>query len=177
NWDNNNNPPQVSMRGNKFIGLKSPPVSHVPYSTWNGSGGQPFTNYYGRFMFADAANTNNVIPVLSSSTTPTSLIGTCTTGIFPYTNIIIDVYVADAEGQINGKKFGFASETNGFMQGLIYKGSFVDNGPFDSNPAIGAFTFDTTAASLDACSTITVTANYSIDPPGTHRGRTHTSPF
>jgi len=83
----------------------------------------------------------------------------------------------------NGKLFGLqelitpdGSFTNGFAQGRKYLGSFVDNGPKDSNPAIGQFNLDLSGLDLGPGS-VTVTANYSADPPGTHNGRTHTSNF
>src|SRR5207245_6610687 len=52
-----------------------------------------------------------------------------------------------------------------------------DNGPLDSNPAVGSFNFNAASLGLASGTQITVTANYSQDPPGTHHGRTHTSNF
>src|SRR5439155_1184430 len=57
-----------------------------------------------------------------------------------------------------------------------YLGSFVDNGPKDSNPAVGQFSLDLSGLDLGT-GAVTVTANYSADQPGTHNGRVHTSNF
>ena len=44
-------------------------------------------------------------------------------------------------------------------------------------PAVGSFNFNSASLGLASGTDITVTANYSADPPGTHNGRTHTSNF
>lgn len=125
----------------------------------------------------------SVIPILSTNSTFPRLAGTCAPGVDPYTNIIIDVYQLDPEGWTNGMLFTFQelftpdlSSYNGFPQGRKYLGSFVDNGPSDSDPVVGSFSLDVSALDVGA-SPVTVTANYSADPPGTHNGRTHTSNF
>jgi hypothetical protein len=67
--------------------------------------------------------------------------------------------------------------TNGFAQGKKYLGTFLDNGPFDSNPAVGSFNFNLASLGLTPGGAVTATANYSQDPPGTHRATTRTSNF
>jgi hypothetical protein len=91
--------------------------------------------------------------------------------------------VADLEGWTNGQDQALfeltdnSTYTNGFAQGRAYLGTFVDNGPLDRDPAVGKFNFNASALGIIAGTPITVTANYSQDPPGTTHGRTHTSNF
>src|SRR5438132_1332661 len=124
----------------------------------------------------------DIIPILSTNSTFPRLTGTCAVGVAPYTNIIIDVYQLDPEGWENGKLFGLSElitpdgVTNGFPQGRKYLGSFVDNGPQDSDPAVGKFSLDLSGLDLGP-GPVTVTSNYPAAPPKTHNGRTHTSNF
>jgi hypothetical protein len=161
---------QVSLRGNVLINNNL-----VPYGYADGGNGllPGFTNYYAPYMDTNAS----IIPGLDSTNSiyPT-LAGTFAVGVAPYTNIIIDVYQLDQEGWTNGQQFGFAELidpstglTNGFPQGSKYLGSFpVAN--------TGSFSVDISRLDL-GLGWVTVTANYSADPPGTHRSRTHTSNF
>src|SRR5207244_12074163 len=124
----------------------------------------------------------DIIPVLSTSNILPRLTGTCAVGVAPYTNIIIDVYQLDPEGWANGMTFGLQEliapdgTTNGFPQGRKYLGSFVDNGPQDSDPAVGKFSLNLSGLDLGT-GAVTVTANYSADPPKTRNGRIHTNNF
>jgi hypothetical protein len=178
---------RVSFRGNTTVNN-----SLVPFSFADGVGGRlaNYLNYMGRFLntnngpqFVNFSGTTNPIPVLAATTTVKKLIGTCPLGVAEYTNIIIDVYHADLEGWTNGQAFQLseladgASGFYGFAQGRQYLGSYVDNGPKDLNPVAGAFEFDISSANADPTQPLTVTANYSADPPGTARGRVHTSDF
>jgi len=52
----------------------------------------------------------------------------------------------------------------------------VDNGPQDSDPAVGKFSLNLFGLDLGT-GAVTVTANYSADPPKTRNGRIHTSNF
>lgn len=166
---------RVSFRGNKLVN-----ADLVPFDYADGAGSRlnNFTNYAAPFMGTNA----DIVPILSASSTFPRLIGNCATGAPPYTNIIIDVYQLDPEGWANGKAFGLQElvspdgTTNGYPQGRKYLGSFVDNGPFDSDPAVGKFSLDLSGLDLGT-GEVTVTANYSADPPGTHNGRVHTSDF
>lgn len=167
---------RVSLRGNMLVN-----ADLLPFAYADGSGGglNNFTNYAAPFMSTNA----DIIPILSPASVFPRLNGTCAVGVDPYTNIIIDVYQLDPEGWANGKLFGLqelisadGSLTNGFPQGRKYLGSFLDNGPKDSNPAVGQFSLDLSGLDLGT-GLATVTANYSADPQGTHNGRTHTSNF
>lgn len=104
----------------------------------------------------------DTIPTLSGSSTITSLIGSTLPPYLPqnYTNIMIDVYQADPEGLANGALFGGVSFPTGFPQGKKYFGGCLDNGPYDSNPAVGAFTLNTTKMNIPPGTKVTVTATY-----------------
>ncbi|MBC8096156.1 MAG: hypothetical protein H7Y43_10115 [Akkermansiaceae bacterium] len=172
---------QISVRGNRMIGN-----TLAPFTFADGFGGQlaAFTNYSRRFM-----DTNQpIIPQLLTNSTTARLRGLCAPGVTPYTNIIVDVYLADEEGWTNGMRFELAelSYTNpltfetrhhGFPQGRVYLGSFVDNGPANPDATTGEFEFDISALGINADQLVTVTANYSADAPGTPNARTHTSNF
>ena len=172
---------RVSARGNSFIGNNLPVFSYA-----DGSGDllTPFTNFCAPFM-----ETNQPLPVLSDSHSSQSFLqGSCAPGAAPYTNVVIDLYLADEESWTNGQKFKLSelayadpatSETKyyGFAQGRTYLGSFADNGPQDLDPRPGHYNFDLHSIAFDGTPLVTATANYSADPPGTHNGRTHTSAF
>ena len=171
---------RVSFRGNRLLGENIAPFS---YAIGSGNRLLAFTNFYAPFL-----ETNQIIPVLSSNSNQGLLRGTCALGVPPYTNIIIDVYAADEESWTNGVKFQMVelsysdpitmeTKYNGFPNGKTYLGSFVDNGPKDLDPVAGQFTLDIGSLGLNTSTLVTVAANYSADPPGTHQGRTHTSVF
>jgi hypothetical protein len=171
---------RVSLRGNHLIGNNIP-----PYSFANEFGGRlrAFTNYFAPYLLTN----DPIIPALSASSTQVRLRGSYAPGNAPYTNIVIDVYLADEEGWTNGQIFQFpelaymndAGDTlyHGFAQGRTYLGSFTDNGPQDLDPTPGQFDFDISSLNIPVSALVTVAANYSADPPGTHNGRTHTSNF
>jgi hypothetical protein len=178
---------QVSLRGNRLVNN-----SLAPFTYANGFGSllNNFTNYEASYMSVDG----DVVPNLAAASTVANLIGICATtnGIaypnavgnaYYYSNIIIDVYALDPEGWTNGQQFALSeltdnsTYTNGFAQGRTYLGSFVDNGPLDSDPAVGSFNFNSAGLGIPAGTMITVTANYSADAPWALHGRTHTSNF
>lgn len=168
---------RLSFRGNSMVNNEL-----VPYSYASGFGSRlaNFTNYSAPYM----STTGDIIPLLSASSTAADIIGTCApTNGGAYSNIFIDVYILDQEGWTNGQDQALfeltdnATYTNGFAQGRTYLGTFVDNGPTDRDPAVGRFNFNASALGLTAGMQLTVTANYSQDPPGTTHGRTHTSNF
>lgn len=167
---------RVSLRGNVLIGNDTPPFSFANRLI-------TFTNYSAPYMWT----TNAIIPALSPTSTQARLRGFCALAKAPYTNVIIDVYLADEEGWTNGQLFQLLdlSYTNsmgltqyfGFAQGRTYLGSFTDNGPQDLDPVAGQFSFDISSLNIPISALVTVSANYLADPPGTHNGRTHTSDF
>jgi hypothetical protein len=171
---------RVSLRGNRLMGNN---IAAYSWADGNNNHLDGFTNFCAPFMATD-----QVLPVLSTNSSQGRLRGSCAQGVPPYTNVIVDVYVADEEGWTNGQKFELqelaytdpsdgSTRFYGFAQGRRYLGSFVENGPEDLNPVPGQFEFDIRAFGLDTTSLITVAANYSADLPGTHNGQTHTSDF
>ena len=125
----------ILMRGNKHVhGGTTMPMDET-------AGDRTYTN------FIDTA-VSAITPVITSATTA-SLIGTCGTPKPAVTQIVVDVYASDPEG-----------DTAGIPQGLTYLGSFTDNSAADSNPAVGAFTFNIASLGVSANSKITIAANY-----------------
>lgn len=177
---------RLSVRGNKLLNNNLPPFSYA-----DGGGGQllNYKNYMAPYMntavgpqFVNFAGETNPIPVIDPASTVKKLIGTCPPGVGSYTTVIIDVYYQDMQGWTNGQAFVApelfdGSAYYGFAQGGEYVGSLEDNGPLDSNPAVGAFSFDVSALNIDPAKLITITANYSADPAGTSNGRVHTGDF
>jgi hypothetical protein len=171
---------RLSLRGNVLIGNNTPPFT---FANRTGTRFIGFTNNCAPYMWT----TNPIIPALLPSSTQARLRGTCSLGKNSYTNIIIDVYLADEEGWTNGQLFQLPelAYTNaagdtlyyGFAQGRTFLGSFLDNGPQDLDPTPGQFDFDITSFNIPVSELVTISANYSADPPGTHNGRTHTSDF
>ena len=163
----------VSVRGNVLVNNDLAPYTYAPEGlTGDASRNENFTNFSALYMDVSGS----IIPTLdpTNSTFPT-LKGTFAVGLAPYTNIMIDVYQLDPQGWTNGMQFLLpeltdqTTFTNGFPQGAKYLGTFsVGN--------TGTFSIDLTGMDLGA-GAVTVTANYSADPPKTHRGRTHTSNF
>jgi len=161
---------RVSMRGNKTIGN-----TLIPYTYADGAGGRlaAFTNYAAPFM----DTTGEIIPSLTTTNVFPHLRGNFAVGTSGYTTIVLDVYELDPEGWADGVQMDLAelsdnsTYTNGFPQGRKYVGSYTvaNTGSFDITlPA---------SSSLGSGGAVTITANYSADPAGTHNGRVHTSNF
>jgi len=162
---------RVSVRGNTMVnnGL-------VPFSYADGSGGRlaNFTNYEAPFF----ETASPIIPVLLTKSSSRHLLGVAAKAVGIHTNVFIDVYLEDLEGWTNGMKFGLSElvaggVTNGFPQGKTFKGSFSLGNNFPG----GNFDLDITSLGLSPGAFVTAAANYSADPPGTARGRAHTSNF
>jgi hypothetical protein len=160
----------VSLRGNVMVGNGLSPINYA-----NGFGTllTGLTNFFLSYLDTNFA----IIPSLNVTSVFPNLSGTFAPGIAPYTNVVIDVYQLDPEGWTNGQAFALSElidpdsgATNGFPQGRKYIGSF---------PATNTGSFNITLpATADLGSgQVTVTANYSQDPPGTPLGRTATSDF
>jgi hypothetical protein len=166
----------LSLRGNELVNnfpsLNPGDKTAGPYAR-DELTGLFYTNIWSNYVvFA-----SQTIPVLAPSSIST-LNGTCGAGTNGYTNLIVDLYVPDPEGQTNGAKFNLPEfgGTNGwgFVQGKTYLGTFVDNGPFDANPAVGAFSFNISSLHLPAGTNITVAVTYSADAPPKLTGITRT---
>jgi hypothetical protein len=158
----------VSLRGNKLVNNFTPPANPLKNS------GAHLTNYYSRVVL-DV--NNGLVPALSTNSSVARLIGAVPLPNTNYPVVIVDVYIPDPEGITNGIAAAIPGLPDGFIQGKTYLGSFVVDGPGDLNPAAGAFEFDIASLGVAAGSKLTVTANYSKDPAGTHNASTITSLF
>ncbi len=121
----------ISFRGNKL-------VKNLTLPTDETTG----LNLFNKFITAPFT------PVITAVSTRT-LTGTCGAPVAGVTQVVVDVYESDPEG-----------DTAGNPQGKKYLGSLVDNGPADSNAAAGAFTFDVSALRLTLGSKVTINATY-----------------
>lgn len=159
----------VSLRGNVM-------VNNFPnYNPVGTSGNNQAPSYmaswsnYIAFPTGSSTEAGTTIPTLSASTL-TTLNGSCGVSTNGYTNLIVDVYLPDPEGQANGAQFGYevfgASVAGtpggwGFVQGKTYLGSYLDNGPYDSNPAVGEFSLNIASLGLTSGTKVTVAVTYS----------------
>ena len=137
------------MRGNSLTNTATPNFSRPPIGD-----GQQVADYglevYEEFIDI-SGGAQNIIPVIGAATA-TSLSGTCGLPLgAPYTNLVVDLYLADPNA-------------NDQPQGIKWLASFTDNSAADSNPAVGAFTFNTAGLGLVSGSKITITVSYTSDP-------------
>ena len=160
----------MSVRGNRFVNNFPLPVN-VAGAAFSLADPDPATFYLAHLM---TTNPLVIQPVITEA--GTYLVGTTPIPKAIYTATIIDLYEADPEGMTNGMTLAMPELPNGFVQGREYIASFVDNSLADLDPAPGAFRFDISALSIVG-KTVTITANYSVEPPGTHNATVVTSPF
>lgn len=143
----------VSLRGNSMINNFPFPASPAR------SAGAFLTEYYSQVLEDPAAG---VTPILSSNSTVTLLQGTVPktmAEVYPATTV--DLYIADPVGITNGMAAEIPQLPQGFVQGLKYVSSFVENSTVDKDPVRGSFKFDLTRFNLPPGTRVTVTANYS----------------
>lgn len=152
----------ISARGNTVVGCYPGPVSldETFYQTF-------FVNYTDTNFMNSAYGMPVAIPEILTASTRTRLQGKVGKNTDAFPGIIIDVYLPDPESQANGLFFGFPELGGttgwGFVNGKTYLGSFKDNSPEDSNPAVGEFSFDITRLGLAAGTKVTVAANFVKD--------------
>jgi|GEM_PF-1375165 len=158
----------ASVRGNTLVNNYTPPVNPLK------SDGAFMTNHYARVVANPEAG---LIPTLSPSTTVSKIVGTLPKPSASYPVAMIDLYVADAEGLATGKAVDPALYPNGWIQGSKHLFSGVDNGIGDKDPAVGSFEFDLGSDVGPEGTLLTVTANYSASPAGTHGAVTVTTLF
>ncbi len=144
-----------SMRGNSLTNTATTSASPSPANRPPLGDGQSLADGMAVYAnFIDVSGVNgalDIIPVIGGATTTTSLSGTCGKPLgAPYTNLVVDVYLADPDATHP-------------PQGLTWKGTFTDNSAADSNPAVGAFTFDITSLGLAHGAKVTITVTYSSD--------------
>lgn len=125
----------ILMRGNSL-------VNNFPMPADEATG----ASLYDKFI--DTTGPNAITPVISAATTA-SLTGTCGLPLAGVAQVVVDVYVADPEG-----------DALSIPQGKTYLGSFTDNSAADSNPAVGAFTFNIASLGVNSGTKLTINANY-----------------
>ena len=177
-----------SFRGNKLINNFTAPMS--PFASSRDRANNPwyFPSYSNTVVFTaftlpngtgDEGATNFVTAVDPGSSTR-RFKGTFPLGRAPFTNVVVDVYVANEEGLTNGAKFQTLTNILPvWAQGesvLAYNLQADKLG--DLNPATGAFTFNLAPYNIAAGTKVTVTASYALaGAVGTYMGRMHTSRF
>jgi hypothetical protein len=139
----------ISMRGNYLTNTITPTGNRPPI----GDGQTPVdgTDTYAQFIDI-SGSTMDIIPVIGAGTTTTSLTGTCGKRRASYVRVVVDLYEAD-------------TTPGAPPQGRKWLGKFAENSAADSNPAEGAFTFDTTAVGIAHGTAVTITATYIPDGP------------
>lgn len=169
----------VSFRGDKILGAQLAPFT---YADGFGDDFPKLAAYCSNYFSAP------YFPAPATNSTTALLKGTIPPGVAPFTNIIVDVYLADNEAWTNGEKFQFselaytdpltsATEYSGFAEGKTWLAAFNVNSPANLDPTPGQFAFDISALHIPAEALVTVTASYSTNAPGTHNGVMHTGPF
>ncbi len=140
--DSSTNSTWFSMRGNSLVNTMS--VSGTTPPLGNGSDDSDGQSWYANFM-----NSASIIPVIDTSSTAATLMGTCGTPVgAPFTNLIVDLYASDPLG-----------DAAGIPQGKTWLAEFVDSA---EAAAAGTFAFDITSLRLSG-KTVTLTATYSSD--------------
>ena len=139
----------ISMRGNSLTNTATPNSSRPPIGDGQQASGYGLEVYE---EFIDiSGGAQYIIPMIGTATA-TSLSGTCGLPVgAPYTNLVVDLYLADPNPA-------------SLPQGIKWLASFSDNSAADSNPAVGAFTFNTAGLGLQSGSKITITVSYTSDP-------------
>jgi len=139
----------LSMRGNSLTNTATPSqLSRPPI----GDGQADYNGLQVYEQFIDVSGgTQNIIPVIGAASA-TSLSGTCGLPLgAPYTNLVVDLYEADPEPANP-------------PQGMKWLATFTDNSTADSNPAVGAFTFNTSGLGLTSGKKVTITVTYASNP-------------
>ncbi|HEY4415164.1 MAG TPA: hypothetical protein VGO57_05680, partial [Verrucomicrobiae bacterium] len=169
----------ISFRGNTLLGAEL-----MPFTYADGLGDNlPRFEAYG-FNYISTP----YFPVLSPHSTQTRLCGTVPAGVAPFTNIVIDVYLADEEAWTNGQAFQFPelaytdpatddTDYYGFAEGKIWLAAFDLDSPANLDSAPGQFAFDIHALNIPANALVTVAASYTTNTIGTQDAVMHTGPF
>jgi hypothetical protein len=162
----------VSLRGNTLIDNFPAPVS--PLKADAGEDGMYLTNY----MLQVVLTTDQPItPIIDTNSTTIRLVGSYPLPNDTFTNVMLDVYIADPEGLTNGVTMSGGILTNGFVQGKTYLASYDPTKSPEATPVAGRFGIDISSLNLTAGTMITVTANYSQNAPKTTNDIALTSAF
>jgi hypothetical protein len=193
----------TSFRGNKLINNFTAPISPFAVSAERNNLPWYFVSYASSNVviqpssFTEPFGTaeegaTNFIAVVNPSSSTRRLKGafqlainavTNTQGLVinnPFTNVIIDVYVANEEGLTNGAKFQTLTNILPvWAQGesvLAY--NLQADKPGDFDPTTGAFNFNIAPYKIPAGTKVTVTASYArAGAVGTYMAEMHTSRF
>jgi hypothetical protein len=146
----------VSVRGNVL-------VNNFPAFDPDDPGASNFLNWWANYLAytVPSPEPTNAIPTLAASSTVSLLAGTFgPTTTNGYTNLVLDLYLPDPQGQTNGAQFdqpSFGGSSGwGFVQGKTYLGSCVI-----PDPASGAFALDISGLGLAAGTKVTAALTYS----------------
>jgi hypothetical protein len=143
----------VSVRGNAF-------VNNFPTFNPDDSTASHFVDWWSNYVAytVDTPDPTNAIPALSASSTVSSLAGTFGAPTNGYTNLVLDLYLVDPEGQTNGAQFNqpsFGGTSGwGFVQGKTYLASYL----LTTAPA---FSLDISALGLAHGTKVTAAITYS----------------
>jgi hypothetical protein len=197
-----------SFRGNKLINNFTAPMSPFACSEDRSSELWYFVTYTNVITFPPLIDpvtypngtaeegATNFITVLNSSSSTRRLKGTFPLGVAPYTyckapdncvvitnpftNVIIDVYVANEEGLTNGAKFQTLTNILPvWAQGeTVLAYNLQADAAGDLDPATGAFNFNISPYNIPAGTKVTVTASYAkAGVVGTYMAEMMTSRF
>lgn len=181
-----------SFRGNKLVNNFTAPMSPFASSRDRQNQGWYFasyTNVIQPWPGTPSANNGlgdgyegatNFIAVVNPSSSTRRLMGTFQLGKAPFTNVVIDVYVANEEGLTNGAKFQTLTNILPvWAQGervLAYNLEADTTGDLD--PATGVFNFNISPWQIPAGTKITITASYAkAGVVGAYMAEMHTSRF
>ncbi len=158
----------VSARGNVMINNYPFPSSPLK------DGGTFLKKYYTRVIADVEAGVSPTLEVPAAEAINPHLKGTVPATTADYVSVVLDVYIADAEGILTGQTAAIEALPEGFLQGRRYLGSFVVDGAADLDPNPSAFEFDITRLGGGL---LTVTANYSKEAADVVSASMITSPF
>lgn len=162
----------VSLRGNSLIDNFPAPVSLLKPDA--GEDGMYLTNYMSQVL---SSTDQPITPILDTNSTTTRLSGSYPLPNGTFTNVMVDVYVADSEGLTNGVAMSGGVLTNGFVQGRTYLASYDPTKSPEASPAAGRFGIDISSLNLTVGTKVTLTANYSQNAPKTTNDIALTSAF
>ncbi len=162
----------ASVRGNVLIDNFSAPAS--PLRQFGGEDGGFLTVYMAKVL--DNPDLG-ITPIIDTNSTTALLIGNYPLPNSTFTNVMIDLYIADPEGLTNGLALSGGVLTNGFVQGKQYLKSFNPAASPAASPVAGKFNLDISGLSLTNGTLITLTANYSQAAPGATNDIALTSSF
>ena len=146
----------VSMRGNSLVNTMTPDASTPPLG--DGQLDVDGMNIYTNFIDINGTNgTLAILPVIGGGTTTAFLAGTCgKLPELPYTNLIVDLYVADTTAAAP-------------PEGKIWLASFRDNSAADADTNVGSFKFALPSGLVASGTKVTITVTYSSDTGPTIR--------